>query len=99
MTNRFWSILTACSLVPLAGNLPAFSSEISDQFESALATACEAQETPEMCSCYANEVTSQYNDKQLVAMFKLLKDREANDMFLVIHSQVGMKCKNATVEN
>ena len=99
MNKRFWSILTACSLVPLGGNLPAFSSEISDQFESALATACEAQETPEMCSCYANEVTSQYNDKQLVAIMNLLKDREANDMFLVIHSQVGMECKNSTIAN
>jgi hypothetical protein len=99
MHIRSWSILTAFSLLSLGGNLAAFSSEVSDQFEAALAKACEAQETPEMCSCYAKEVTSQYNDNQLVSIFNLLKDREANDMFLVIHSQVGMNCKNTTVEN
>ena len=99
MHIKSWSILTAFSLLSLGGNLAAFSSEVSDQFEAALAKACEAQETPEMGSCDAKEGTSQYNDNQLVSIFNLLKDREANDMFLVIHSQVGMNCKNTTVEN
>ena len=92
-------LLLSAAVVPIGLNLAGNASETSEKFEAALTTACEAQETPEMCSCYAKEVTSQYNDNQLVSIFNLLKDREANDMFLVIHSQVGMNCKNTTVEN
>jgi hypothetical protein len=99
MNVSLWGLLLANALLPIALNSSAQASETSDQFEAALAKACEAQETPEMCSCYAKEVTSQYNDNQLVSFFNLLKDREANDMFLVIQSQVGMNCKNTTVEN
>ena len=92
-------LLLAAAVVPIGVNFSANASETSEKFEAALTTACEAQETPEMCSCYAKQVTSQYNDKQLVAIFNLLKDTEANDMFLVIHSQIGMDCKNSSVEN
>ena len=99
MRNRFWSLVLGAGLLPVGGSLPVLGSEISDQFESALATACEEQESAAMCSCYAKEVTSGYNDKQLVAIMNLLKDREANDMFLVVHSQVGMECKNSTIAN
>ena len=99
MKNRFWSLVLGVGLLPAGVSFPALASEISDKFESALATACEAQESAEMCSCYAKEVTSQYDDRQLVAILKLLKDREANDMFLVVHSKVGMNCKNSNVDN
>ena len=92
-------LLLAAAVVPIGLNLAGNASETSDQFEAALTTACEAQEMPEMCSCYAKQVTSQYNDNQLVAIFNLLKDTEANDMFLVIHSQIGMNCKNSTGDN
>ena len=92
-------LLLAATVVPIGLNLSANASETSERFEAALTTACEAQETPEMCSCYAKQVTSQYNDKQLVAIFNLLKDTEANDMFLVIHSQIGKNCKDTTGDN
>ena len=92
-------LLLAAAVVPIGLNLAGNASETSEIFEAALSNACEAQETTEMCSCYAKKVTSQYNDNQLVAIFNLLKDTEANDMFLVIHSQVGMNCKNATANN
>ena len=92
-------LLLAAAVVPIGLNLAGNASETSETFQAALSKACEAQEAPEMCSCYAREVTSQYNDNQLVAIFNLLKDTEANDMFLVIHSQVGMNCKNSTSEN
>ena len=99
MRNRLWSLVLGAGLLPAGVSFPALASEISDKFESALARACEAQESVEMCSCYAGKITSQYDDRQLVAILKLLKDKEANDMFLVIHSQVGMNCKNSTAEN
>ena len=92
-------LVLAAAVVPIGLNLAVNASETSEKFEAALTKACEAQETTEMCSCYGKKVTSQYNDNQLVAIFNLLKDTEANDMFLVIHSQVGMNCKNATIEN
>ena len=92
-------LLLAAAVVPIGLNLAGNASETSEIFEAALSKACEAQETPEMCSCYAKKVTSRYNDNQLVAIFNLLKDTEANDMFLVIHSQVGMNCKNAIINN
>ena len=92
-------LLLAAAVVPIGLNLAGNASETSEIFEAALSNACEAQETTEMCSCYAKKVTSQYNDKQLVAIFNLLKDSEANDMFLVVHSQIGMTCKNTTIDN
>ena len=92
-------LLLAAAVIPIGLNLAGNASETSEKFEAALTTACEAQETPEMCSCYAKQVTSQYNDKQLVAIFNLLKDTEANDMFLVIHSQIGKNCKDTTGDN
>jgi len=92
-------LLLAAAVVPVGLNLAGYASETSETFEAALSKACEAQEGPEMCSCYSKKVTSQYNDNQLVAIFNLLKDTEANDMFLVIHSQIGMSCKNSTIED
>ena len=92
-------VLLAAAVVPIGLNLPSYGSETSETFQGALSKACEAQETPEICSCYSKKVTSQYNDNQLVAIFNLLKDTEANDMFLVIHSQIGMDCKNSTIED
>jgi len=99
MKVNLWGLLIGIAILPGGTNSPAQASATSEEFEKALRQACEAQETTEMCSCYAKRVTQQYEDKQLISIFNLLKDSEANDMFLVIHSQIGMNCKNSTDDN
>jgi len=91
-------LLFAIALVPLSVNQHALGSETSQKFESMLDEACKAQESPEMCSCYAKRVTAEYNDEELVSIYNLLKDQEANNMFLVVHGKVGRSCKETIAE-
>ena len=78
--------------VPIVFIPLAFGSEVSETFQSKLEKACLELDSPGVCSCYAKSVTEQYNDAQLITIFELLRDKEANQMFLVVHEEQGRAC-------
>ena len=81
------------ALVVFAPACPVLASEVSEKFQSKLESGCLKVDTPEVCSCYAKAVTKRYDDGQLAVIFQLLKNKEANQMFLVTHSVEGRACK------
>ena len=89
--NRFLLLIgvTAASALSSA----ALASEVSEKFQAELETACLQVDTPEVCTCYAKSVTQRYDDGQLVTIFNLLKNKEANQMFLITHAVEGRACK------
>ena len=82
-------VLGAC-LAPIAS----VASPTSEKFQSQLEEACLKIDSPAACQCYARRVTSRYNDQQLLAIFKLLKNKEASQMFMVTHAVEGRACKS-----
>ena len=88
---RFSSWIGAIALSAFA--TPVLGSEVSEKFQAQLEDACLKVDTQAVCSCYAESVTRRYDDGQLVAIFKLLKNKEANQMFLVTHAVEGRACK------
>ena len=78
--------------VPIIFTPLAFGSEVSDTFQLKLEKACLELESSDVCSCYAKSVTERYNDAQLITIFELLRDKEANKMFLVVHEEYGRAC-------
>ena len=90
---RFSSLIGAVSLSVFA--TPALGSEVSEKFQAQLEGACLKVDTQAVCSCYAESVTQRYDDGQLVAIFKLLKNKEANQMFLITHAVEGRACKGS----
>ena len=74
---------------------PAFSGEISEKFQASLQEACLKIDTAKNCSCWAKSVTERYDDGQLVAITKLLRNPQANQMFMVTHSVEGRICQSA----
>ena len=90
---RFSSLIGAVSLSVFA--IPALGSEVSEKFQAQLEDACLKVDTQAVCSCYAESVTQRYDDGQLVAIFKLLKNKEANQMFLITHAVEGRACKGS----
>ena len=93
MKSALRTLLPVLALVPMGMIHQVRASETSQKFESMLDEACQAQESVERCSCYAKRVTEQYNDQELVNIFNLMKDQEANSMFLVVHANIGRSCK------
>ena len=90
--NRIFSMLGVMAVSALGS--PAFGSELSEKFQAELERACAQVDTPEVCSCYAKSVTARYDDRQLLVIFKLLKNKEANQMFMVTHAGEGRACKS-----
>ena len=88
---RFSSLIGAIALSALGS--PALGSEVSEKFQAQLEDACLKVDTQAVCSCYAESVTQRYDDGQLVAIFNLLKNKEANRMFMVTHAVEGRACK------
>tara|TARA_B100001063_G_C16585374_1_gene462838 strand:+ start:283 stop:699 length:417 start_codon:yes stop_codon:yes gene_type:complete len=77
-----------------AALLPVSSSELKELFRDKLENACLKIDRKIICSCYARAVVSRYNDQQLAAISRLLKDKEANQMFLIVHGPEGGDCKS-----
>lgn len=92
MRSNLWGLILASAFLHIGFSSPGNASDVSERFETALAKACEAQESQETCSCYAKRVTEKYDDTELVSIFNLLQDQEANSMFLVIHAKDGQYC-------
>ena len=86
-------LLLVGALAISAPACPVLSSEVSEKFQSKLESGCLKVDTPQVCSCYAKAVTKRYDDGQLAVIFQLLKNKEANQMFLVTHSVEGRACK------
>ena len=80
-------------LVISALSMPALSSQVSERFHAELESSCLKIDSPEVCACYAKSVTDRYDDGQLVAIYNLLSNKEAKQMFLVAHSVEGRACK------
>ena len=89
--NRFFFLIGVVALSVLGP--PALASEVSEKFQAQLEDACLKVDTPEVCSCYAKSVTQRYDDGQLVVIFNLLKNKQANRMFLITHAVEGRACK------
>ena len=90
--NRFFFLIGVVALSVLGP--PALASEVSEKFQAQLEDACLKVDTPEVCSCYAKSVTKRYDDAQLLAIFNLMKNKEANQMFMVTHAGEGRACKS-----
>ena len=90
--RRFVWLLIAST--PILFTPLALGSEVSDAFQLKLEKACLELESPDVCSCYAKSVTERYNDAQLITIFELLRDKEANKMFLVVHEDYGRVCSS-----
>ena len=90
--NRFFFLIGVVVLSVLGP--PALASEVSDKFQAQLEAACLKVDTSEVCSCYAKSVTQRYDDAQLLAIFNLMKNKEANQMFMVTHAGEGRACKS-----
>jgi hypothetical protein len=90
--NRFFSFVGFIALSALG--TPSFGSEVSDKFQAELERACGQVDSSEVCACYAKSVTERYNDAQLLAIFNLLKNKEANRMFMITHAVEGRACKS-----
>ncbi len=91
--NRFFCVVGV--FVASAIGAPSFASQVSDKFQAELKRACGQVDTPEVCACYAKSVTARYDDGQLVAIFNLLKNKEANQMFMITHAGEGRACKSS----
>ena len=89
--TRFFGFVGILAFATLS--LPAYASEVSERFQSELERACAQVDSPEVCACYAKSVTERYDDGQLRVIFQLLKNKEANQMFVVTHAVEGRACK------
>ena len=69
-----------------------FSSETSEAFQKNLEKACSKIDQKSVCECYSRTVTERYSDQQLASISVLLKDKKAQQMFLVVHSKEGIEC-------
>lgn len=74
--------------------IQANSSQTSELFQNNLEKACLKIDRKVICECYSKSVTARYEDKHLAAISNLMKDKEANQMFLLVHSHEGMKCQS-----
>ena len=79
--------------------LPGHASKTNDLFRDKLEKACLKIDQKEICKCYSKAVASRYGDQQLASIAQLLKDKEANQMFLIIHSTEGIACKSRIKTN
>ena len=75
-------------------SLPGHASKTNDLFRDKLEKACLKIDQKVICECYARAVASRYGDQQLASISQLLKDKEANQMFLVIHANEGIACRS-----
>ena len=89
--NRFFSLVGAMAFSVFGS--PGLASEVSEKFQAQLEDACLKVDSPEVCTCYSKSVTARYDDGQLLAIFNLLKNKEANQMFLITHAVEGRACK------
>ena len=74
---------------------PGLSSEVSENFQAKLEKACLKIDSPKNCSCWSRSVTQRYDDGQLMKIFQLMKNAQANQMFMVTHSVEGRICQSA----
>ena len=74
--------------------LPGHATKTNDLFRDKLEKACLKIDQKVICECYSRAVASRYGDQQLASIAQLLKNKEANQMFLIVHATEGIACKS-----
>lgn len=85
-----WLFLICSAALPLPGH----ASKTNDLFREKLEKACLKIDQKVICECYSRAVASRYGDQQLASIIQLLQDKEAQQMFLVIHANEAIACRS-----
>ena len=84
--------MTLIAFAALIGSASA-SSPTKESFASGLIEGCSKNKPTKTCKCYANKITSRYNDEQLHAIYRQMKlEPESRKMFFLVHSPEMNRC-------